>query len=156
MDQREKFIEDLRLGLFTVVELCERYGVSRKTGYKCIQRFEELGRHGLEDRSRAPKTCPHRMDPLVARAICDVRRRHPWGPRKILHWMAPRYPQLSLPAMSTAGDLLARRGLVKKRPRRRTHQHPGYFRQPRWRPMTSGRPTSRGTSRRRMVSTAIR
>lgn len=55
MDQREKFIKDLRFGLFSMVELCQRYGVSRKTGYKWVQRFEEEGRHGLNDRSKAPK-----------------------------------------------------------------------------------------------------
>lgn len=126
VDQREKFIKDLRFGLFSMVELCQRYGVSRKTGYKWVQRFEEEGRHGLNDRSKAPKTCPHRIEPVVARAICDVRRRHPtWGPQKILQWMEPRYPQMALPAVSTAGDLLARRGLVKKRRRRRIHLHPG-------------------------------
>ncbi len=109
-----------------MAELCERYGISRKTGYKWIERFEEEGRHGLDDRSRAPKTCPHRIEPVVAYAICDARRRHPtWGPRKILQWMEPRYPAMVLPAVSTAGDLLARRGLVKKRRRRRPHLHPG-------------------------------
>jgi putative transposase len=126
VEQREKFIRDLRFGLFSMVELCERYGVSRKTGYKWVARFEEEGRHGLEDHSRAPKSCPHRIEPLVSRVICDARRRHPtWGPRKILQWMEPRYPEMVMPAISTAGDLLARRGLVKKRPRRRSHLHPG-------------------------------
>jgi putative transposase len=126
VEQREKFIKDLRFGLFCVAELCDRYGVSRKTGYKWIERFEEEGRQGLDDRSRAPKTCPHRIEPVVAYAICDARRRHPtWGPRKILQWMGPRYPAMVLPAVSTAGDLLARRGLVKKRRRRRSHLHPG-------------------------------
>jgi len=126
MEQRERFIADLKFGLFSVLELCARYGVSRKTGYKWIERFEVEGRHGLADRSRAPKTCPHRIDPLVARTICDARRRHTtWGPKKILQWMELRFPSMSLPAVSTAGDLLVRRGLVKKRRRRRNHQHPG-------------------------------
>jgi len=126
VEQRERFIADLTFGLFSVLELCARYGVSRKTGYKWIERFEEEGRHGLEDRSRAPKTCPHRIDPLVARTICDARRRHTtWGPKKILQWMELRFPAMALPAVSTAGDLLVRRGLVKKRRRRHTYQHPG-------------------------------
>jgi transposase InsO family protein len=126
MEQRERFIADLKFGLFSMLELCARYGVSRKTGYKWIGRFEEEGRHGLGDRSRAPKTCPHRIDPLVARTICDARRRHTtWGPKKILQWMELRFPAMSLPAVSTAGDLLVRRGLVKKRRRRHTHLHPG-------------------------------
>ena len=42
-----------------------------------------------------------------------------------MDWLEPRYPDLELPAVSTAGDLLARRGLVQKRRRRRRWEHPG-------------------------------
>lgn len=126
VEERERFIKDLRRGLYTVQELCARYGVSRKTGYKWMGRYEEQGWDGLVDRSRAPRTCPHRIETVVARSICDARRRHPtWGPEKILQWLERRYPEMPLPAVSTAGDLLARRGLVKKRRRRRKHPHPG-------------------------------
>jgi transposase InsO family protein len=126
VEERERFIKDLRHGLFTMPELCQRYGISRKTGYKWAGRYEERGWDGLVDRSRAPKTCPHRIDALVGRMICDVRRKHPsWGPFKILQYLEPRYPEIEWPAISTMGDLLIRRGLVKKRRRRRKHPHPG-------------------------------
>lgn len=126
VDQREKFIVDAHVRAFNMSELCERYGISRKTGYKWLSRYEEEGKRGLRDRSKAPQSCPHRIDTVVARAICDVRRRHPtWGPRKILQYLEPRYPQMVLPAPSTAGDLLKRRGLVKKRRRTHKHVHPG-------------------------------
>jgi transposase InsO family protein len=128
MEQRERFIEDHAVGLYTMTELCERYGVSRKTGYKWLERVEEEGRKGLQDRSRAPHHCPHRISEEVARLLCEARGRHPsWGPGKLLDWLEPRYPDLDLPAVSTAGDLLARRGLVKKRRRRRRRrwEHPG-------------------------------
>jgi transposase InsO family protein len=126
MEERKQFIDDHRLGLYDMRELCARYGVSRKTGYKWLDRFEEEGRRGLADRSRAPHRCPHKIGDEVASAICEARRRHPdWGPRKLLDWLRPRHPELELPAASTAGDLLVRRGLVKKRRRRRLHLHPG-------------------------------
>jgi transposase InsO family protein len=126
VDQRERFIQDPRLNLYTMVELCARYGVSRKTGYKWLDRFEAAGRQGLHDRSRAPHPCPHRITPAVGAIICTARRQHPsWGPAKLLAWLRPRQPALDWPAVSTAGDLLARRGLVKKRRRRRHSQHPG-------------------------------
>lgn len=126
MEQRERFIHDARLGLYTMVELCVRYGISRKTGYKWLGRFEEAGRQGLQDRSRAPHACPHRIAEEVATLICAARLQHPsWGPAKLLDWLRPRYPGADLPAISTAGDLLARRGLVKHRRRRRHYQHPG-------------------------------
>lgn len=59
MDQRERFIADARAGLYSMTELCERYGISRKTGYKWRERVEEGGRAALADRSRAPHHCPH-------------------------------------------------------------------------------------------------
>ena len=62
----------------------------------------------------------------MATLICEARRQHPsWGPDKLLDWLGPRHPTVDLPAVSTAGDLLARKGLVKKRRRRRHYQHPG-------------------------------
>ncbi|MGH8650034.1 MAG: IS481 family transposase, partial [Burkholderiales bacterium] len=126
MDQRTAFIADQRQGLYPVTELCARYGISRKTGYKWLGRFEEAGRQGLQERSRAPHACPHRIAEAVAALICAARRQHPsWGPAKLLAWLAPRHPALDLPAISTAGDLLARRGLVQHRRRRRHYSHPG-------------------------------
>jgi putative transposase len=126
MEQRERFIRDEQLALYTMTELCERYGISRKTGYKWLGRFDEGGRQALGDRSRAPHRCPHRISDATAALICDARRTHPtWGPDKLLDWLEPRHPDIAWPAVSTAGDLLARKGFVKKRRRRRPHLHPG-------------------------------
>src|SRR6184192_1491036 len=126
VEQRERFIRDHRAGLYMMTELCARYDVSRKTGYKWLERFDEAGRRGLQDRSRAPHHCPHRIAQEVAAVICAARRQHPsWGPAKLVAWLRPRYPAVGWPAVSTAGDLLARKGLVKKRRRRRHYQHPG-------------------------------
>jgi len=126
MEQRARFIHDDRLNVYTTTELCARYGISRKTGYKWLARFEEAGRAVLQDRSRASHACPHRIAEDVAALICAARRQHPsWGPGKLVDWLRPRHPGVALPAISTAGDLLARRGLVSKRRRRRRYQHPG-------------------------------
>jgi putative transposase len=126
MEQRERFIRDQQNGLYTMTELCDRHNISRKTGYKWLDRFDAGGRAALSDRSRAPHRCPHRISSDVAELICTARRQHPsWGPAKLLQWLAPRHAGVELPAISTAGDLLARLGLVKKRRRRRPCQHPG-------------------------------
>src|SRR5258708_8730193 len=114
--ERLQFIHDSQSGLYVMSELCERYGISRKTGYKWLERFEEDGKRGLGDRSRAPKHCPHRIDEPVAKAICEARLAHPtWGPRRVLSWLGGRHPRMSLPGLRTAGDLLPREGIVKKR-----------------------------------------
>jgi transposase InsO family protein len=91
-----------------------------------VERFEEEGRRGLADRSRAPHHCPHKVDGAVAELLCEARRRHPsWGAEKLIGWLEPKHPDIDWPAPSTAHDLLRRQGLVKKRRRRRPHQHPG-------------------------------
>jgi transposase-like protein len=56
MRERVRFVSDVSRGEQAVGELCERYGISRKAGYKWLQRFAEEGPLGLVDRSR----CPHR------------------------------------------------------------------------------------------------
>jgi transposase InsO family protein len=126
MKERARFIADVEGGLYSMTELCERYGISRRTGYKWLERYEARGPAGLVDRSRAPGRCPHRVDARIATAIVEVRRAHPsWGPRKLRAWLEERRPDLILPAPSTIGDLLTRRGLVPPRRRRRHWQHPG-------------------------------
>jgi transposase InsO family protein len=121
MDERVRFIGDLESCLYTMTELCERYGISRKTGYKWAERYVAEGVDGLKDRSRAPKRCPHRMGKGIARAVVELRMRHPqWGPRKLLTVLGRRHPDWSLPAASSVGALLKRQGLIKARPRRRS------------------------------------
>lgn len=128
LEERIRFIRDFRSGLYSMTELCSRFGVSRKTGYKWVHRFESEGAGGVEERSRVPVHCPHRMDERAARAIVWARRHHPtWGPKKLVAWLADRDASLRLPAASSAGALLAREGLVKPRKRRhrRRYEHPG-------------------------------
>ena len=126
MDQRTAFITDHRQGLYPVTELCARYRISRKTGYKWLGRFDELGRRGLADQSRAPHHCPHRIAVERAVLFCTARRQHPdWGAGKLLDFLGPRHPGVAWPAVSTVNDLLGRAGLLVRRRRRRPHQHPG-------------------------------
>src|SRR5262245_51238219 len=113
MNERMRFVTDWERELYSMVDLCARYGVSRKTGYKWLGRFERAGVEGLCDQSRAPRHCPHRIPAAIAELICAARQQHPtWGPAKLLLWLHRRHPRLDLPAPSTAGDLLARRGFV--------------------------------------------
>lgn len=126
MTERERFIKDLRDGLFSMSELCRQYGVSRKTGYKWLERFEKGGVEALADLSRAPGECPHRTDEELEDVIVETREAHPtWGPRKILDFLELRRPEESWPAASTMGGILKRHGLVRPRRRRRRLGHPG-------------------------------
>ena len=126
MKERMRFVAEAERGLYSMSELCARYGISRRTGYKWLARYEANGPTGLQERSRAPHHCPHRIDAGMATALVEVRRQHPsWGPRKLLAWLEERRPTATWPAASTVGDLLKGRGLVQARRRRRHWQHPG-------------------------------
>ena len=121
MDERERFVRDALSGWYTMTELCARATVSRKTGYKWLERYHAGGRPALADRSRAPHHCPHRVSPELVALLCAAREKHPeWGPRILLGWLKPRHPEIAeWPAVSTAGDVLRRAGLVPRQRRRR-------------------------------------
>ena len=126
VDERARFIDAYRTGGFTMTELCARFGISRRVGYKWLARYDAEGKAGLRDRSRAPHRCPHRIDDVVAELLVAARRkRRAWGPEKLLDYPRPRYPGIDWPAVSTVGDLLKRRGLVTARRRRYKPAHPG-------------------------------
>jgi len=63
----------LESGHWSMTELCERYGVSRPTGYKWLERHQAAGGAGLTDRSRTPRDCPHRTGDAQEAAIIAVR-----------------------------------------------------------------------------------
>ncbi len=126
MAERIKFIVDVERGFESFTELCSRYGVSRKTGYKWFSRYEEDGPSGLEEQSRRPHSCPHETAKEIAEALAELRRRHPtWGSKKLLRVLGGRHPEWELPSRSTCCDLLRRRGLVRTPRRRRKPGHPG-------------------------------
>lgn len=126
MDQKTKFIADHLRGTFSISELCTTYGISRKTGYKWIDRYLHDGPAGLEDQSRKPYAAPNRTPQHVVDALIDVRAHHPtWGAGKLLAFIEKRHRGWELPARSTACEILKRHGLVAKRRNRRRIGHPG-------------------------------
>lgn len=126
MDQRVQFIGDYQRGVFDVADLARRYGISRKTAYKWIDRYAADGPAGLVDRSRRPATCPHQTSTAIVDALLDVRRHHPtWGAKKLLKVLRTRQPTWRLPARSTVCDLLDRAGLITTSRRRMVPAHPG-------------------------------
>jgi transposase InsO family protein len=118
MNERVKFIAGYLEGEATFTELCEQFEVSRKTGYKWVERYDAGGVRALVDRSRAPRSHPQAVADTVVAAIVAARRKHPrWGPKKLLVVVRRQQPELVLPVASTVGDILRRHGLVGKRRR---------------------------------------
>ena len=115
-----RFIQEWQTGGETFVELCRAFGISRKTGYKRVQRFQAWGWDGLGDLSRAPHRHPNETGQAVAESLIAARQSHPtWGPKKLVAWLKAGEPWVPWPAPSTAGDLLGRAGLVRRRKGRR-------------------------------------
>jgi len=126
MDQRTQFIADYLRESLCFTELCQLYNVSRKTGYKWVERYLHDGPAGLQERSRKPQRSPNATADEIVAAILEARRRHPsWGGKKLLTLLHKRHPRWALPGRSTVCDILSRHGMVAKKRARRRIGHPG-------------------------------
>ena len=126
MDQRLQFIADYQRDLFDVADLARRFGISRKTAYKWIDRYEAAGPAGLVDRSRRPTHSPNATPAAIVAALVDLRGHHPtWGAKKLRKVLTTREPTWTIPARSTVCDLLDRAGLIPTAIRRPVPAHPG-------------------------------
>jgi putative transposase len=120
MDERVKFIADQLTGSWTMTELCELYEISRKTGYKWVDRYRLEGAAGLRERSHAPLVHGRATPQNIVDAIIALRRERPtWGPRKIISKLAAGQSEIEWPSASTAGEILKRAGLICDRKFRR-------------------------------------
>ncbi|MEM9446470.1 MAG: helix-turn-helix domain-containing protein [Verrucomicrobiota bacterium] len=85
MDQREKFVVLAQSERYTISELCESYGISRKTGYKWLRRYAEGGIGAMKERSRAPRRVPSRTERALERLMISERRKHSTSGGKKTH-----------------------------------------------------------------------
>ena len=123
VNERLKFVAAAQRGEKTMTELCEEFGVSRKTGYKLLARYALDGPRGLDDRSRAPQAHPNQTRSGIEAEILRVRKAHPtWGSKKILAVLDRDQPAEDWPARSTIDAILKRAGVVSPRGRRNRRQ----------------------------------
>lgn len=118
--QRFDFIRACEAGTHSISELCRLHGISRKTGYKWLARFDPTAPSSLENLSRARITQPEKIPPDIADRLVRFRMQHPdWGPKKIRHWFLNHNADFIVPAASTIGDLLKHERLVPDRLKRK-------------------------------------
>jgi len=111
MSIRREFVALARNPGANIRDLCRRFGVSAKTGYKWLDRYREFGVAGLADQSRRPLHSPGRTADAVESAVLAVREKHStWGGRKIRRWMNDHPSGLVIPSMSTITAILRRHG----------------------------------------------
>ena len=118
MEEIVRFVILAQSARFTVCELCEQFGISRKTGYKYLARYAAAGLPGLALRSHRPHQFPGRTDEAVEALILAERRLHrTWGPKKLHKVLEIKHGLESPPARSTIAAILRRHGMSA--PRRR-------------------------------------
>lgn len=120
MEERIAMFRELDSGAFSVTEVAQRYGVSRETVYVYKRRRESGEERWFEERSRAPKHCPHTTPDALIEEIVAMRRRFPrFGSQKIKAKLVEVLPRIDWPAPSTIGDILKKEGLILPLRRRR-------------------------------------
>jgi transposase InsO family protein len=121
MDERMRFVIRLKDGE-PMAALCREFGISRKTGYKIFERYEQCGLEGLSDRTRRPFRYANQLPDQVEAAIVAAKKEKPhWGARKIRERLLRRLPHaVKVPAASTIHAVMDRHGLVTHTIRSRT------------------------------------
>ena len=120
MEERMRFVLR-RLDGESMSDLCREFGISRKTGYKIFERYQEDGFEAVRDRSRRPVRYAHQLPESLERIIVRAKQDKPhWGARKIRELLVRRLPgDVKVPATSTIHAVMDRNGLVKRIRRRR-------------------------------------
>lgn len=119
MDEKLKFVARLLEGE-KMAELCRQFGISRKTGYKIWNRYQQTGMQAMTDRSRRPYRQANQLPFQVEKLIVRMKKTRPhWGAPKIRELLIRKYPDIRPPAKSTVHAVLDRHGLVKRRKKRR-------------------------------------
>ena len=116
LEERIALFREHETGVFSVSELCNRYGISRETFYIWKRRRESGEAGWFVEKSHAAGCCPHATEGwLIA-----TRRQFPhFGPKKVKARLERQSSDQVWSAASTIGDILKRAGLVETRRRRR-------------------------------------
>ncbi|MDO8543800.1 MAG: leucine zipper domain-containing protein [Opitutaceae bacterium] len=109
MEEIIRFVSLAQTDRFTVTDLCEQFGISRKTGYKHLERYAASGLKGLQVRSHRPYAFPQRTDETIEGLILAERRLHrTWGPKKLHKVLQVKHGVEAPPARSTIGETAGR------------------------------------------------
>jgi len=130
MDEKILFIADYLRQVDSFSRLCERFGVSRKTGYKWIERYGQGGAEALEERSRQRHTQATQTPYAVQQAVLQLREhRDTPGPKKIQAMLTRTHAQEEIPSTTTIYNILKRAGKIEARQRvRKVPAQPGPLR----------------------------
>jgi transposase len=122
VEERLRFVARLLQGE-SMTDLAREFGISRKTGYKIFDRYQQHGPEALSDRSRRPVRYANQLPVQIESLIVSLKRDKPhWGARKVRELLIRRLPgDVRVPGKSTIHAVLDRHGLVKRQGRKRNH-----------------------------------
>jgi putative transposase len=125
MEEKLRFVFSYERDEESMTALCERFGISRETGYVWLRRYRRGGPEGLVELNRAPGRHPNQTAAELEEAVLELRQAHMrWGPRKLKRVLERDQPGRAWPATSTVGEIVKRAGLVvPRRKRRRTEPY---------------------------------
>ena len=127
MEQKELFMKMWESDDYTMTSLCERFKISRPTGYKLIKRYQKEGKGCLGFTSRAPNSTPHKTPKDVEDAIIKLRKKHPnWGARKLKVLLEKQFRKIKIPSETTINAVMKRNQLIQPR-RRRSYKDPKLY-----------------------------
>ena len=119
MSAKEALMWDVNQGM-SVTMAAEIHGVTRSCAYKWVNRYRRYGLAGLEEWSRVPEQSPNRISQSLVSELVELKQKYAlFGPAKLTAMLEERHGEHVM-AVSTAGELLARHGLVRKRRRQRS------------------------------------
>lgn len=122
MDERTIMIAERLSGDYSIAEIARRRGVSRKTVYKWLERYERDPSSGLLDHSRAARHHANAISPQMEERILEWKAQKPlWGAPKI-HSKLRDLPDC--PCEATVGNVLQRHGLTRQARRRAARATP--------------------------------
>jgi transposase InsO family protein len=114
MIQRLEFVTLAKQPGVNFRQLCARFSISRRVGYKWLRRFEAGGLAALEDQSRRPQHSPGRSPEEVVQQVCALHAQWGWGGRKIRRRLQDLGAR-DVPAASTCTAILHRAGIFAER-----------------------------------------
>jgi transposase-like protein len=121
MDQKVMFVQKALNPQANFRQLCREYGISAKTGYKWMERFEMGGLSGLAEASRRPRSHAKQLCESVVCEIIALKLAHKhWGPKKIRVLYGRRHHEV--PSETSFKRVLDKTSLTTHRRLRRSRQ----------------------------------
>ena len=107
---RTEFVVEVLAKEKSMSQICVEYGITRKTGYKWLQRAKDG--ESLQNRSRAVKSHWRKTSAEMEEVILEARAAHPaWGARKLKRYLE-NGGVTGLPAQSTICEIMKRNGMI--------------------------------------------